>query len=125
MAAAYLTTAGLGSQILKPGDAQFKERIGSFFDLGAKLHPACIVQPRTATEVATVVKTLVSAGQKFAARLGGCGNRAGSNNIEGGVTIDLGLMNSVQYNSKTGLASLEPGTNWGVIKPSLLPFRSK
>lgn len=112
MAAASLTAAGLGSQILKPEDAQYKERIDSFFDSSAKLHPDLILQPRTAAEVAEAVKALVSGSQQFAVRAGGCGNRAGSNNIDGGVTIDLGLMDDVDYDSKTELASLAPGANW-------------
>ncbi|KAJ4387612.1 hypothetical protein N0V93_008208 [Gnomoniopsis smithogilvyi] len=99
MAAPHLTVTGLRSQILKPEDAQYKERIESYFDSSAKLYPNCIVQPRTAAEVAEAVKALASAGQEFAIRSGGCGNRAGSNHIDGG----------------TKLASLGPGANWGHV----------
>lgn len=60
MAAAYLTGAGLGSQILRPKDAQYKERIDSFFESSAKLHPDLILQPRIAAEVAEAVRALVS-----------------------------------------------------------------
>lgn len=112
MAAASFEISGLGAQILKPEDTQFKERIDSYFDTSARLSPAYILQPRTAAEVAEAVKALVDAGQAFAVRSGGCGNRAGSNNIDGGVTIDLGLMNNVQYDSETELASLGAGANW-------------
>lgn len=112
MTAPDLVMAGLGAQILRPEDAQYKERIDSYFDLSARLVPTCILQPRTAGEVAEAIKALGSTGQKFAIRSGGCGNRAGSNNIDGGVTIDLGLMNEVHYDSETKLASLGPGANW-------------
>lgn len=112
MAATHLTLTGLGSQILKPGDAHYDQRIESYFDSSAKLHPDCILQPRTAHEVAEVVKALVDASQEFAVRSGGCGNRAGSNNIDGGVTIDLGLMNEVHFDSETKLVSLGPGASW-------------
>lgn len=112
MAASSFTVAKLGAQILKPEDTQFKERIESYFDSSARLSPTYILQPRTAAEVSEAVKALVDAGQAFAVRSGGCGNRAGSNNIEGGVTVDLGLMNDVHYDSETKLASLGPGATW-------------
>lgn len=38
-------------------------------------------------------------------------NGAG-NNIEEGVTIDLGLMAKTTYNPETKLASLQPGGRW-------------
>lgn len=112
MAASSFKVAGLGAQILKPEDVQFKERIESYFDSSARLSPTYILQPRTTAEVAEAVKALVDAGQAFAVRSGGCGNRAGSNNIDGGVTIDLGLMKDVRYDSEAELASLGPGANW-------------
>lgn len=116
MTAATLKSAGLGSQIqvVEPETSLYKEWIDSFFDSSAKLHPACVLQPRTASEVGEAVRTLVKANQKFAVRSGGCGNRAGSNNIDGGVTIDLSLMNNVHYDSKTELVSLGPGAKWCV-----------
>lgn len=113
MAAPSFKVAELGAQVLKPEDIQYKERINSYFDLSAQpLNPTYILQPRTAGEVAEAVKALVDAGQVFAVRSGGCGNRAGSNNIDGGVTIDLGLLNDVHYDSETELASLGPGATW-------------
>lgn len=113
MATSSFSAAGLRAQVLKPEDAHFKERVNSYFDLSAQpLRPTYILQPRTAAEVAEAIKALVDANQKFAVRSGGCGNRAGSNNIDGGVTIDLGLMNDVHYDSETKLASLGPGATW-------------
>ena len=37
---------------------------------------------------------------------------AGANNINDGVTIDLGLMTKTTYNSETKVASIEPGGRW-------------
>lgn len=39
-------------------------------------------------------------------------NWAGSNNIADGVTIDLGFLNSTQYNPDTQTAHLGPGAKW-------------
>lgn len=48
----------------------------------------------------------------FAVRAGGHMNWAGSNNINDGVTIDLGLLNSTQYDASTQTARLGPGAKW-------------
>ncbi|TDZ29574.1 Bifunctional solanapyrone synthase [Colletotrichum spinosum] len=47
---------------------------------------------------------------------------AGSNGLEGGVTIDFGYMNSTVYDPSTGIASVEPGSNWGDVYSALDRF---
>lgn len=37
---------------------------------------------------------------------------AGANNINDGVTIDLGLMTKTTYNPETKVASIQPGGRW-------------
>lgn len=107
-----LIAAGLESRILLPNNPDYEARKSSYFDNAAKVDAACIVQPRTAGEVATAVKALAAAEQVFAVRAGGYTNRHGSSNIEGGVTIDLGCLNSVDYEPATELAHLGPGATW-------------
>lgn len=109
-----LLAAGLGTQIILPDDPKYAASIESYFDNASKLHPACFFQPRTASELATGVKALMAANQPFAVRSGGCTARAGSNNINGGVTIDLGLLKSVEYNSETETAHIGSGATWYV-----------
>lgn len=107
-----LVDAGLRSRILLPTDPEYATRNGSYWCSNAKLKPACIVQPRSAIEVAQAIKALAKARQVFAVRAGGHMNWAGSNNITGGVTIDLGFLNSTQYESDTQTARLGPGAKW-------------
>jgi FAD/FMN-containing dehydrogenase len=45
---------------------------------------------------------------------------AGSNNVEQGVTIDLGRMNDVTYDAHSKLVSLQPGSRWGDVYEKLL-----
>lgn len=66
-----LVDAGLRSRILLPTDPEYTTRIGSYWSNNAKLKPACIVQPRSASEVAQAIKALTSARQAFAVRAGG------------------------------------------------------
>ncbi|WXC56403.1 hypothetical protein SNK03_002339 [Fusarium graminearum] len=107
-----LIAAGLEARILAPNDADFTARQESYWSNSAKIKPACIVQPRTSDEVATIVKALVAAGHKFAIRSGGHTNWAGSNNIEGGVTVDLGHLNHVKFDASTETVDIGPGCRW-------------
>lgn len=107
--------AGLTAQVILPNSPEYASRIESYFDNAAKLHPTCLVQPRNAEEVATTVKALAEAGHVFAVRAGGCTNRAGSNNIEGGVTIDLRHLDFVDYDPATETVRLGPGAAWYAV----------
>ncbi|KUI58419.1 Bifunctional solanapyrone synthase [Cytospora mali] len=114
-----LIAAGLGSQVFLPDNPKYVTSNGSYFDNGAKLHPACFFQPRTTAELATAVKALSDVDQPFAVRSGGCTISAGSNNIDGGVTIELGLLKSVEYDSKTDTANVGSGATWQEVYDKL------
>ena len=110
--AKVLAEAGLTDNLLLPEHPTYAERNASYFDNAAKLHPACIVQPKTAQQLAAAVKALATAGQHFAVRSGGHGTQTASSNIDGGVTIDLSLLNAVEYDESTEVAHLGAGANW-------------
>ena len=82
------------------------------------------MQPRTAEEVSLALTTLVNvndgAGDWHLALRSGGHSIAGSNNIDDGVTIDLGHLDSVTYDRKTNLASVGPGGKWMNVYRSLL-----
>jgi len=120
--AEHLKSAGLQSQILVPADPEYVAREESYWSNSAKLHPACIVRPRSAEEVSTAVKALVAAGEKFAVRSGGHTQRQGSNNIDGGVTIDLSLLNQTVYDADSETASIGPGGRWLEVYTELHKF---
>ncbi|KAI2466604.1 FAD-binding domain-containing protein [Annulohypoxylon bovei var. microspora] len=109
-----LKKANLGDVLYTPGQQAYEAREESYWSLTPRQRPWAIVQPRNTEEVSKIVKALVgTAGCKFAIRSGGhmLHTRAG-NNIEDGVTIDLGLMAGTTYHTKTGLVSLQPGSRW-------------
>ncbi|KAK3688702.1 hypothetical protein B0T22DRAFT_160998 [Podospora appendiculata] len=115
-----LVQAGLRSQVLVPDDADYDARQDSYWSNSAKtLKPAAIVCPRTTAEVAAAVKALVAAAQPFAIRSGGHTNWAGSNNIDGGVTIDLSLLNATIYDAASETATIEPGARWKEVYAEL------
>lgn len=113
--AKLLSDAGLESRVILLGDPDYTACTESYFDNASKLQPACFLKPHTASETALAVKTLADAGQHFAVRSGGCTIRPGSNNIDNGVTIDLSLLNTIEYNSD-GMAHVGPGATWCVLR---------
>ncbi|KAI0106766.1 FAD-binding domain-containing protein [Daldinia grandis] len=112
-AIANLEKAGLGDILYNREQKSYEERIASYWSLTAQLKPWAIIQPRTTKEVSKTLQTLVNTtGCNFAIRSGGHMAWAGSNNIEAGITIDLGLMTTTTYNPETKIASIQPGSRW-------------
>ncbi|KNG50269.1 fad binding domain-containing protein [Stemphylium lycopersici] len=117
-----LKDAGL-THIYTQDDEQYKARTESYWSVSAQLAPKCIVQPVSTEEVVTAIKTLgAENGSKFAVRSGGHTTWAGSNNINDGVTIDLGLMNETIYDESAKLAKIQPGNRWGGVYGALEPY---
>ncbi|KAJ4387338.1 hypothetical protein N0V93_007927 [Gnomoniopsis smithogilvyi] len=116
--AKVLVKAGLESRILLRDNPKYAACTASYFDNASKLQPACFLQPCTALEAARAIQVLANAGQRFAVRSGGCTVRPGSNNINDGVTIDLSLLNSVEYNDDE-TAHIGTGATWDQVYDEL------
>jgi hypothetical protein len=119
-----LISAGLADRVLLPTSPHYEPRIDSWWSLNGRLHPWCLVQPRTAEEVSLALTTLISvnngAGDWHIALRSGGHSIVGSNNIDNGVTIDLGLLDGVTYDRETDLASVGPGGKWMNVYRNLL-----
>lgn len=90
----------------------------------ARYHPWCFFLPRTTEELATAIGTLSKTGKgagdwHIAVRSGGH-SFPGSNNVDRGVTIDLGNMNGSWYNAENKLASIQPGARWKDVYVKML-----
>lgn len=111
-----LIAAGLGDRVLTLTNPAYEDSINRYWSYNSRLHPWCLVQPRTAQEVSLALTTLVSyndgAGDWHIALRSGGHSLAASNNIDEGVTIDLAQMNGSTYNKETNLASVGPGGKW-------------
>ncbi|KLJ10859.1 hypothetical protein EMPG_13776 [Blastomyces silverae] len=123
-----LIRAGLGHRLLLATDAEYEPRIASWWSLNTRQRPWCLVQPRDAAEVSTIMTALLGAGAgngagdwHVAVRAGGHGPRR-SNNIDNGVTIDLGMLNQATYDRRTNLASIGPGGRWKDVLAELLKY---
>lgn len=121
-----MTLSSVSKRVTYPGQDAYEDSLDSYFDGKSRLTPNCIVQPKTAEEVATTVKVLTKANLpkpcQFAVRSGGHTPIPGSNNVEDGVTIDLTYMNGTTYNDSTKVASISPGARWGSVYEALEPL---
>ncbi|KAF2120044.1 hypothetical protein BDV96DRAFT_641904 [Lophiotrema nucula] len=117
-----LIAAGLQHLLLLPDSDAYLNREASYWAANVALHPNCIVQPRTTEEVSRVVKVLAKIGGPVALRSGGHTQWEGSNDVYNGVTIDLGRMTKVTYDSHSKLASIQPGPRWGDVYQELLKY---
>lgn len=80
------------------------------------------MQPRSAQDVALIVKTLTKLGADvcpFAIRGGGYTPWAGSANIQPGVTVDFRTWTQATLSSDGGTVYTSPGTNWDQVNGAL------
>ncbi|KAK4579964.1 hypothetical protein LTR86_000166 [Recurvomyces mirabilis] len=108
----------------------YKTSIENYWSVPAsEQRPACIVRPQNAEEVAVVIRALNAnyeersqIGRKlpsFAVRSGGHSPEAGFANIEGGVLIDLSVLNEVDVSQDNKVASIGVGARWGEVSTRL------
>lgn len=115
----FLIEAGLGDRIILPGSADYGVREDSYWSNTSKICPACIIQPTSAEEVSKAIQALKKQSQKFAIRSGGHMHCSGSNNISNGVTIDLGLLDSVTFDAASESVDIGPGALWSQVYTEL------
>ncbi|KAL1625202.1 hypothetical protein SLS56_007397 [Neofusicoccum ribis] len=122
-ATAPLLSAIVGTAVAAESrDEAYEARIESYWSVAAQLRPWCLIQPQNAAEVSKAVIALTEANKtqecQFAVRSGGHTVWPGANNIEDGITIDLGLMNTTT-NFGNGTAGVGAGSRWGSVYEAL------
>ncbi|KAF2228634.1 hypothetical protein EV356DRAFT_497896 [Viridothelium virens] len=103
------TVMNAGLQIPLPSDAGSKIRQDTYWSNSAKLTSPCVDRPKSAEGKSKTICFLVVAGEKFVIRKGGHTQYAGTNNIEGGVTIDLRLMDWTSFDEASETVDIKLG----------------
>ena len=128
-----LATLGPGKVFL-PGHQAYEDNGASYFaQANGELSPGCVVKPEMTEQVATTMRTISTLASglnlvdgdhqaqcRFAIRSGGHHTNAGTSNIQGGVTIDLRALNTIDT-SVDGIAKLGPGATWDKVYEKLEP----
>jgi FAD/FMN-containing dehydrogenase len=97
--------------VLRPGDPGYDDaRRG--YNLLHDLHPALIVRPADAADVARALELAAGAGLEVAVRSGGH-SLAGHGGTEGGLLIDLSAMRAIEIDAAARAAWVEAGSTAG------------
>ncbi|KAM0333066.1 hypothetical protein ACHAQA_001724, partial [Verticillium albo-atrum] len=124
-----LLRAELSSKVITPGVDNATAIIEPYYAGQAQdMTPGCIVLATTSEDVSTAVRIL-SAGFRgspescdFAIRSGGHSPGIGTNNIDGGVTLDLSNLNVVLPSEDGSQVSVGPGNRWEDVYSVLDPL---
>jgi FAD/FMN-containing dehydrogenase len=87
-----------------------------------QVRPACIVQPTSAEDVATVVKILNKYPTvQFATRSGGHDPNVGHATVQDGVLITMTNLKGAEYDAEKKVAYVRPGGEWNDVIGDLEP----
>jgi FAD/FMN-containing dehydrogenase len=103
--------AALNGRVIIPGDAGY-DQARTVFNGGIDRHPAVIIQPTDATEVAQVVTLARDIGLDLAVRSGGH-SLAGHSTTEGGIVLDLSAMRALHIDAEQRTAWAQTGLTAG------------
>jgi FAD/FMN-containing dehydrogenase len=81
--------------------------------------PAVLFQPRSAKEVAVALILCTEVQCRFAVKSGGHAAMKGASSADGGVTIDLKYLNSIELNEDKTIANIGAGNRWGDVFETL------
>lgn len=123
MSSNFITLAkGLEGKVFEPDSDVYDASLKSYFTLQeAQLEPSFIIAPKSAEDVAQILKSLrainseIEIATKVEVRGGGHSPFAGSANIDNGITIDLRNINAAEVNESKGIVSVGGGAIWGQV----------
>lgn len=115
-----MSLEGIRGYVLRPGDADY-DAVRVIWNGMIDRRPAVIVRCRNAADVVTAVRHATGAGLPIAIRSGGH-NVAGYAVCDGGLMIDLSLMNGVRVHPAQDRATVEGGATWGDLDAAATPF---
>ncbi|UNI14534.1 hypothetical protein JDV02_001152 [Purpureocillium takamizusanense] len=107
-----------------PASSQYNATGASYWSLQeSDLKPACIVRPATAQDVSTAIEIIKSVPHcKFAIKGQGHSPAQGFANIDGGVTLDLTSLASIETTSDHSVAKVGAGASWLSVYRHLDPL---
>jgi FAD/FMN-containing dehydrogenase len=115
-------------KVFYSNSAGYEESASTYFaQQQGELSPYCYVKPTSAHDVSNVVKALGLLNYKkaicpFSVRGGGHHTVKGISNIDSGVAIDLGYINTTTLSSDKSIAHVGSGSRWGPVYSTLSPY---
>ncbi|KAF2844572.1 FAD-binding domain-containing protein [Plenodomus tracheiphilus IPT5] len=105
--------SALPNNVFYPEAPTYNATITSYPFLQSRLHPSCVVRPKSSHDVSIAVSVLKSGNQtQFAIKGGGHNPSVGFNNIQDGVTIDMQSLNGVEIARGNEVIRVGAGALW-------------
>jgi hypothetical protein len=102
-------------QVFLSNEAQYTTLNTQRWSNTSILAPSCVFQPQTIQDVSKGVKLLSSKSCAFSIKSGGHNPLPGANNIDGGVSVVLGALNSIDLAADGTTVKLGTGARWGQV----------
>ncbi|TID25099.1 FAD binding domain-containing protein [Venturia nashicola] len=110
-------------QVLYPGAQRYRITTDDYWSRGcAAMKPQCVIYPRDAAQMATVVKILKETDEPYAVKSGGHNPNKGMSSVVGGPLISTANLNEVVYNRPSQTIRFGPGQSWENVTDALKPY---
>ncbi|KAL2844518.1 hypothetical protein BJY01DRAFT_263954 [Aspergillus pseudoustus] len=121
---AALLNTPLAPYLVLSSSPRYPVLVNAHYATSARVHPDCFFQPQSSEQVGLGVSTLAEADDvspecQFAIRGGGHAPWKGAAGAEGGVTIDLALMNATVYSPDNSSVTIMGGARSGDVYKTL------
>lgn len=105
-----------------PGSESYAQQQSAYWSSQqAETQPACRVQPQDAKGIAATLVTTTFFRCPFAVKSGGHAAFAGASSIQGGVTIDLNNLRTLEVSQDKATTYVGAGNRWGDVYRALSP----
>lgn len=109
--------------MLYPGNRRFDITTKDYWSTGcAALKPQCVIYPRSAQQMSTVVKVLQQTDEPWAIKSGGHNPNKWFASVQGGPLISTSNLNEVAYNRPSQTIRFGPGQAWENVTDALKPY---
>lgn len=122
-------TSSLHEEVLGQSSKPYAASVASYWYQQERLSPECIVSPKNAADVSTIIRTANDQGSSstsdssiISIRSGGHSPVIGAANNNGGVTVDLRGLNQLTLKDKQTVISVGAGSIWRDVYAKLQPM---
>jgi FAD/FMN-containing dehydrogenase len=108
--------------VIKQNDPSYNAFTDGYWSVQqGSVNPFCVFKPSNAPSISIAILISRLTQCPFAAKSGGHAAFAGASNIEGGITISLEKLNTVQLSGNKKTADIGPGNKWFDVYSALQP----
>jgi FAD binding domain/Berberine and berberine like len=105
--------------VLGPGEAEYRHAIATSNLLFRFSRPDCVVQPKNAAQVQTIIREAKAKSLKVTIKCNGH-SYAGHSTAQSGISLDLRGMKNANLDMKSMMVTMDAGCQWGDVYEKLI-----